>query len=123
MFAHVRNFAGWLGVLGFSALIVLPAYSQNNPFNRENTIPGRSLLNEPIIRVNPGIQNPYGSTTSYPSGSRLGELGAITTPRSEVIYPNVRVKNGNGSTTYYYQNGTSITVDESKLSGTGAVLR
>jgi hypothetical protein len=109
--------------MGFSILIALPAYSQNDPFNRDNTSPSRTLLNEPIIRVNQGMQNPYGTTPSYPYGSRLGDLGAITTPRGQVIYPNVGVKNGDGSTTYYYPNGTSITIDKTKLPATGAILR
>jgi hypothetical protein len=127
MFAHIRILAGGLGVLGFSALITLPAYAQNYPFNRDNTrdntILNRTLSNEPIIRINPGVQNRTGSTSSYPYSSRISGSGAITTPRGQVIYPNVGVTNGDGSTTYYYPNGTSITVDKTRLPATGGFLR
>lgn len=134
MFAHRRIFAGLLGVLSFSALIALPAYAQKDPFNkdpfnrdstRDYTILNRTLSNEPIIRINPGVQNQNqnSSTTSYPYSSRISGSGAITTPRGQVIYPNVGITNGDGTTTYYYSNGTSITVDKTKLPATGGFLR
>ncbi len=123
MLAYIRTLVSWLGVLSFSTLIALPAYSQNAPLNRGNTSPSRSLLNDPVIRVNQGMQSPYGTTNSYPYGSRIRESGTITTPRGQVISPNVGIRNGDGSTTYYYQNGTSITIDKTKLPATGGFLR
>lgn len=127
MFAQIRILAGWLGVLGFSALMTLPAYAQNDPFNRQNTrdstILNRTLSNEPIIRINPGVQNQNDPTNWYPYSSRINGSGAITTPRGQVIYPNVGITNGDGTTTYYYSNGTSITVDKTKLPATGGFLR
>jgi hypothetical protein len=121
MFTYTRIVAGWLGVLGVSSLIALPAYSQNLPMNRGNTSPTPTLLNDPIIRVNPGNLNDTG--TLYPYGSRIGSSGAITSPQGQVTYPTVQMNNGNGSTTYYYPNGTSINVDRRKLPATGSVLR
>ena len=123
MIGRIKILAGWLGLLGCSALVALPAYSQNDPFNRGNTNPGQTLVNEPIIRVTPGLQNPYGTASSYPYGSYINESGAITTPRGQVIPPSVGVNNGDGSTTYYYPNGTSITIDKTKLPTTGGTLR
>jgi hypothetical protein len=121
MFTYTRVLAGCLGVLGVSTLIVLPAYSQNLPFNRGNTSPTPTLLNDPIIRVNPGNLN--GTDASYPYGSRIGSSGAITSPQGQLTYPAVQINNGDGSTTYYYPNGTSITVDRRKLPASGGVLR
>jgi hypothetical protein len=121
MFTYTRILAGWLGVLGVSTLIALPADSQNSPINRGNTSPTPTFVNEPIIRVNPGNLN--GTGLSYPYGSRIGSSGAITSPQGQLTYPTVQINHGNGSTTYYYPNGTRITVDRTKLPATGGVLR
>jgi hypothetical protein len=122
MFAHIRFMACWLGVLAFSTVIALPADAQNDPFQRNNTSSNRTLLKDPIIRVNPGMRNADG-TTAIPYSSRINELGWITTPRGEVIHPNVGIRNGDGSTTYYYPNGARITVDKTKLPAAGAIVR
>jgi hypothetical protein len=123
MLAYIRILAGWLGVLGFSTLIALPAYSQNEPFNRGNSSPTRTLLNDPINRTNPGVQNRYGTNRSYPYGSRVRSSGSITTPQGEVIFPNVTIRNGDGSTTYYYPNGRRVTIDRTQVPATGEFLR
>lgn len=122
MFAQSKILAGCIGVLGLSTLIALPVYSQNNPLNRNNTTRSRTLLNEPVIQVNPGTRNADGSRT-YPYSSRINDLGWITTPRGEVLYPNVGIKNGDGSTTYYYRNGARITIDRTKIPASGQFLR
>jgi len=125
MLAYIRILAGWLGVLGFSTLIALPAYSQIEPFTRDRGNPSstRTLLNDPINRINPGVQNPYGTNRSYPYGSRVRSSGSITTPQGEVIFPNVTIRNGDGSTTYYYSNGTRVTIDKTQVPATGEYLR
>lgn len=121
-FNSVRILISGIGVLGVSSLMAFPAYSQTAPINRDNTSLSDTTSNRPLIRVTPGIPNPDG-TTIYPSGSRLNQSGRISTPRGQSIYPNVRIRNGDGSTTYYYQNGTRIRVDETKLPPTGRPLR
>jgi len=123
MLAYIRILTGWLGVLGFSTLIALPAYSQNEPFNRGNSSSTRTLLNDPINRTNPGVQNRYGTNRAYPYGSRVRSSGSITTPQGEVIFPNVTIKNGDGSTTYYYSNGRRVTIDRTQVPATGEYLR
>jgi hypothetical protein len=118
-----------LGILGLGTLIALPTYSQISPnspndlFDRNITNPNRSLLNNPVIQVNPEGQNPSGTNSSYPYGSRINESGAITAPGNQVTYPNVGITNGDGSTTYYYPNGTSITIDKGKVPASGAIIR
>ncbi|MBD1808951.1 hypothetical protein H6F98_26360 [Microcoleus sp. FACHB-SPT15] len=123
MLAYIRILAGWLGVLGFTTIIALPAYSQNEPFSRNNPSPNRTLLNDPIERINPGVQNRYGTNRSYPYGSRVRSSGSITTPQGEVVFPNVTIRNGDGSTTYYYSNGTRVTIDKTRVPATGEFLR
>ena len=124
MSTRIRILASWLGALGVSTLIALPAYSQISPFNRGNTSPtSGTLLNRPTIQINPATQNLYGTASSYPYGSRVNELGWISTPRGQMMYPSVGTNNGDGSTTYYYPNGARITIDKTKLPASGAVLR
>lgn len=126
MSTRLRIVASWLGALGFSTFIALPAYSQITPITpiiRGNTSPSGTLLNQPTIRINPATPNQYGTSSSYPYGSQLNELGWISTPGGRMIYPSVGTNNGDGSTTYYYPNGARITIDKTKLPASGAVLR
>lgn len=124
LFNSIKSLICGLGVLGVSSLIAFPAYSQTAPINRNNTSLSDTdtISNRPLIRVTPGIPNPDGTST-YPVGSTINQSGRISTPRGQSIYPNVRIRNGDGSTTYYYQNGTRIRVDETKLPPTGSPLR
>ncbi|MFB2837657.1 hypothetical protein [Floridanema evergladense] len=52
-----------------------------------------------------------GNWLNYPYGTRVYGNGMISTPNSGVISPNVAVPRSDGSTTYYYPNGTQITID------------
>ncbi len=108
-----------LGVLGVSSSIAFPAFAQSNPFNTGNS----SLSNtRQSIPVTPGTSNPNGTPT-YPYGSRIGGSGIISTPGGQVTLPSVRINNGDGSTTYYYPNGSRATIDGRKIPPTGAIVR
>jgi hypothetical protein len=124
LFTHIKILTAGL-VLGASSLIALPAYSQSNLLDRDNTRLGGSNLdldNPPIIRQTPGIPSSNGSAT-YPYGSRINRSGWISTPRGQLVYPNVGIDNGDGSTTYYYQDGSRVTIDKTKLPSSGTLLR
>jgi hypothetical protein len=119
---HIKILTSWLGIFGVSSLIALPAYSQSKPINGGTTNRRDTISDTPIIRVTPGLRNPDGTGT-YPYGSRINESGRIATPRGEVVYPNVRINNGDGSTTYYYPNGSRVTIDKTKVPPIGSPLR
>lgn len=119
---HVKTLTSWLGILSVSVLSVVPVYAQLDPIYRRNTTINGTTSIEPL-RVEPGIPNPNGTSNTYPYGSRIDRTGRISTPRGQVIYPGVRMNNGDGSTTYYYNDGTRITIDKTKLPSIGAPLR
>jgi hypothetical protein len=77
--------------------------------------------------ANPGPTAPYGGAgnrPNYPYGSRIYPGGRIYVPNGDQVMPSVTVPHGDGSTTYYYPNGTRITVDEGKIDNpNGAVLK
>lgn len=105
-----------IGVLGISFLIALPAFSQPNPATsplRVNTSRNR------IIR-NPTLN---GSNNTYPQGSRINSNGIISTPRGKKTIPSVRIKHGDGSTSYYYRDGSRIIIDDTSIPPTGKPIR
>ncbi len=118
LFKHVKILTSWLGLLGVSCLIASPALSQSYPPTRDNTSLNGTA---PFIRATPGMSTPN-SPGTYPYGSRLDASGIISTPRG-VTLPSVRINNGDGSTTYYYPNGSRVTVDRQKIPPSGAYLR
>ncbi len=59
---------------------------------------------------------------NYPFGTRIYNNGTIVTPQGQVGYPATTVTSGNGTTTYYYQNGTSITTRGSAIAPSGTFL-
>jgi hypothetical protein len=64
-----------------------------------------------------------GTWLNYPSGTRIYQNGAIVVPRAGVIiYPNNTIRHGDGSTTFYYSNGTHINVIENTISPSGTTL-
>lgn len=53
-----------------------------------------------------------GNLLNYPSGTRIYSNGSISIPNQKVIYPSVTINNGDGSSSYYYPNGTRITTEK-----------
>ncbi len=63
-----------------------------------------------------------GSLSNYPYGSKFYQSGTIITPSGQRIVPTVTVPRGDGSTTYYYSDGSSITVNRKVVQPTGSIL-
>ncbi len=105
-----------IGVLGISSAIALPAFSQQNPPNSSPSI---------NINRNATIRNPRltGGNRTYPQGSRINGNGIISTPRGQRTVPSVSIKHGDGSTSYYYRDGSRITIDATTVPATGKPLR
>lgn len=108
---HVKKILiSWVGIVVMSSLITSPAFSQQNPANTKN--PGIS-----VNRINPSrssnIRNGrlLGGNDTYPQGSRINANGIISTPRGQRTIPSVRIKHGDGSTSYYYRDGSHITIN------------
>ncbi|MBE9228435.1 hypothetical protein IQ264_23730 [Phormidium sp. LEGE 05292] len=85
---------------------------------------GLSAVNVNAQTTNSSNQQQYGSGNllNYPPGTRVYGNGTISTPRSGIISPTVAVPRGNGSTTYYYPNGTQITIDKNTINPTGTFI-
>ncbi len=114
---HVKKIlTSFVGVLGISSLIALPAFAQSNPANRINTVDtSRSNFTQ-------NGKLPGGSVT-YPYGSRINSSGTISSPRGGTTIPSVRVNHGDGSTSYYYRDGSQITIDSNKIPPIGKPIR
>ncbi|UBF23634.1 hypothetical protein K9N68_17820 [Kovacikia minuta CCNUW1] len=75
------------------------------------------ILSAPVadaqIPNTPGTPQPprgTGNYLRYPPGTQIYQNGAIVTPDGLVTYPNGAMPGREGSTTYYYPNGTRITI-------------
>lgn len=116
---HVKKtLTSFVGILGISSLIAFPAFSQQNPVNPANptTInPSRSGTTQNGRLI--------GGNNTYPQGSRINTNGMISTPRGNRTSPSVTIKNGDGSTSYYYRDGSRITVDSTTVPPTGTLIR
>nr|WP_290225504.1 hypothetical protein [Trichocoleus desertorum] len=69
---------------------------------------------------NPNTRN---NQLNYPNSSRIYSNGAIRSTRGQVASPAATVKHGDGSTSFYYRDGTRITVDKKTISPVGTPLR
>jgi len=63
-----------------------------------------------------------GNQINYPPGTQIYPNGAIQTPNGTVIYPSVTVPEGDGSTTYYYRDGTRINAGRGAFNSSGTYL-
>jgi hypothetical protein len=64
-----------------------------------------------------------GNWLNYPYGTRVYSDGAVQTPRGDRLTPAAVIPHGDGSTTYYYSNGTHLTVNENTINPLGTPLR
>lgn len=60
---------------------------------------------------------------NYPSSSRIYSNGVIRSTRGQVASPAATVKHGDGSTTFYYPDGTRIRVEKKTISPVGTPIR
>jgi hypothetical protein len=74
------------------------------------------------LTTNPSTFDGIGNSLNYPIGTRVHSNGTISTPNA-ITYPSVRVPRGDGKTTYYYSNGTNITIQNNQINSTGTYLR
>ncbi len=63
-----------------------------------------------------------GNQINYPPGTQIYPNGTIQTPTGTVIYPSVAVPGEDGSTTYYYRDGTRINAGRGAFSSSGTYL-
>lgn len=63
-----------------------------------------------------------GNLLTYPPGTQIYRNGGIQTPNGQVIYPTVAVPKGDGTTTYYYSNGTRIDLNQRSVNPSGTYL-
>ncbi|GEM_PF-4636506 len=121
-------------VLGVSSLIasliVSPAYSQSNHTYRKlyriHRVPRTQIRIRPRYRqLYPGngpIDNISG-VTSYPYGSQLYSNGTVQTSNGRVVPPSATVNHGDGTTSYYYSNGSRIDTYNNSIPPTGIYMR
>ncbi|MBW4488800.1 MAG: hypothetical protein KME12_13520 [Trichocoleus desertorum ATA4-8-CV12] len=67
--------------------------------------------------------NTRNNQLNYPNSSRIYSNGAIRSTRGQVASPAATIKHGDGSTSFYYRDGTRITVDKTTISPVGTPLR
>jgi hypothetical protein len=67
-------------------------------------------------------QNGTGGWINYPAGSQIYRNGAIVLPDSRTVYPTNTVRNGDGTTSFYYADGTKITTQGNAINPSGSYL-
>lgn len=112
-----RILIGLVGVLGVIALTAISAGSQQLPTQPANQVkPSRSInQNGKFVGGNGDVR--------HPSGARLNSDGSISTPTGDRTSPSVTIKHGDGSASYYYRDGSRITVEQPNVPSTGKLIR
>jgi len=82
LFNRMRIVTSWLGALGISSLIVLPAYCQPNPIRLGSPNLGSTTKDSSPIRITPRMRN-HDGTDTYFYGSHVSGSGLISTPRGK----------------------------------------
>lgn len=123
----VKNIlTSFVGVLGISCLIALPARAQQLGTGTVNLIQPVAPIN-PINSTKPcaPAQNGavVGGSANYNYGSRLEQNGTISTPQGKTTIPNATINRGDGSTSYYYPDGSRIDVNNNSIPASGKLLR
>lgn len=54
---------------------------------------------------------------------KVFDNGTISTPSGGPIYPSSTIRHNDGTTSYYYRDGSRITVDPTKISPSGTPIR
>lgn len=113
-----------LGVMG-TISIAFPALSQQQRIDSIDSTPNHSV-NQPN-RINTNTSSfdgrVQGGNRNYPYGSKVFDNGTISTPNRGSVYPSSTIRHGDGTTSYYYRDGSRITVDPTKISPSGTPIR
>lgn len=123
----VKNIVtSFVGVLGISSLIALPASAQQlgtNPVNPIQPVAPINPINstKPIAPAQNGAV--VGRNGNYNYGARLEQNGTISTPQGGTTIPNATINRGDGSTSYYYPDGSRIDVNNNSVPASGKLLR
>ena len=89
-------------------------------------VPSAGVGSAQTTTGNPGMTSTprgMGNWVNYPYGTRIYSNGTIRTSNGERMTPSVTVPGGDGSTTFYYPNGTHIRVNDGTINPTGTPLR
>ena len=117
----LKTLTSLAGVLGISALITLPVFSQSIP-SRYGTVVSQNTTNVGRVILSPSKGNGISGVVNYPYGSRVNTAGVVTTPNGTVLPPSVTVNNGDGSVTYYYRDGSRINTNGTTVRPTGVPI-
>ncbi len=85
----------------------------------------QSVTSAQTITQNPARSNASqgtGNLLNYPSGTRIYNNGSLNLNNGKIIYPSVTINHGDGSSTYYYSNGTRITTKKNTVSPSGTFI-
>src|SRR6476469_7465151 len=102
-----RLIAGGLAVLALE-LSSLPAVHAQAAIDRIGTF---------------NFPNTRDRQSNYPNSARIYSNGAIRSPQGQVASPAATVKHGDGSTSFYYPDGTRIRVEEKTIRPVGTPIR
>jgi hypothetical protein len=80
-----------------------------------------TVANAQVI-TNPPASNGIGNSLNYPTGTRVYPYGTISAPNGGITYPSVTVPRGDGTSTYYYPNGTNLTIQPNQTNPTGTYI-
>jgi len=115
---------GVVGIWGAIA-IALPALSQQQQMKPANSNFIDSI--KPTNRSDSNTSNfdgrVRGGNRDYPYGSKVFDNGTISTPNNGPVYPSSTIRHGDGTTSYYYRDGSRITVDPTQISPSGTLIR
>lgn len=132
-----KSLTSKVGILGvgclIASLIVLPVYSQTpvarREYHRIYHRAYRTSLNR--VRIRPSFRelNPAGRATgnisgyaAYPYGSRVYGNGTVQKPNGQVVSPASTITHNDGSTTFYYPDGSHINTNGSRIPSFGTPI-
>lgn len=104
---------------------------ETRPQENPNPSPQPNIPNNPVApssQVNQSsgtVENGkiVGGSISYPRGSRINANGIISTLKGEKTIPTNSAKRSDGSTSYYYRDGSRINIRRDTIPPTGIPIR
>lgn len=82
---------------------------------------GAAMAQTPSLPI--PTQNGSGDLLNrYPAGTQVYPRGIITSPGGSTVFPSVTVPRGDGTTTFYYPDGTRLTTGTRSISPSGTYI-